>query len=147
MGQRMVRVNELVKRELSQILHTTFKTESVAISITDVEVAPDLRQAFVHVSVFGGPLKEREALRFLKKNTSELKRRLGKAIVLKYMPALFFRLDHSVARGVNLIQVIDEIEQEQTLRHEHEDFLIPPAPHDIDSQEEEDENPFSPPRP
>ena len=47
MGQRMARVSELVKREISEILHTRYQSESVYITVTGVTVSADLRNARV----------------------------------------------------------------------------------------------------
>ena len=51
MGQRVVRVNELVKREISHVLHTRHRAESVHISILGVDVSPNLRKAKVFAAV------------------------------------------------------------------------------------------------
>lgn len=112
----MVRVNELVKRELSHILHTDFRTESVYISITDVEVSPDLRNAFIYYSVFGDVVQERKATQFLHKIKSQLRRSVARSITLKYMPDFIFRLDHSIERGTNVLTQIEVIEAEQETR-------------------------------
>ena len=65
MGQRVVRVNELVNREISDVLHTRFQTEAVYITITEVEVSPDLRHARVYYSVIGKEDEIQRADQFL----------------------------------------------------------------------------------
>ncbi|PWU06579.1 MAG: 30S ribosome-binding factor RbfA [Verrucomicrobia bacterium] len=110
MGQRITRVNELVKREISLILHTQYRDETVYITITDVNVAPDLRTAQVFYSVLGDPIKTREAGQFFARYKTEIKRQLGKVVVLKYLPRLEFILDPSIERGIKLIDFMDELE-------------------------------------
>lgn len=110
MSQRITRVNELVKREISQILHTQYRDEAVYITVTDVSISPDLRTARVFYSVLGDPIKTREAGKFLAKYKTEIKRQLGKAITIKYLPHLEFVLDPSIERGIKLIDLMDELE-------------------------------------
>ena len=50
---RNIRVNELLRQELSLILHTRFKGETVAVTLTEVDVAPDHRTAHVYYTVIG----------------------------------------------------------------------------------------------
>lgn len=113
MGQRMVRVNMLIREELSKIIHTHYQQEAVAITVTDVDIAPDLRQARVFYSVVGGAEYERTAARFFKIHARELKQRLTKRIVLKYTPHLTFVLDRGMERGNKLMDIFDEIDTQQ----------------------------------
>ncbi|AWT59980.1 MAG: Ribosome-binding factor A [Candidatus Moanabacter tarae] len=108
MGQRMLRVSKLVKREISELLHTRYRSESVYITISDVEVSSDLRNARVYFSVVGDSERAASAGRFLKAESRELRRMLGKRIVLKYLPNLSFVYDKALERGVHLNALIDE---------------------------------------
>ena len=109
MGQRMVRVSELVKREISEILHTRYQSESVYITITDVRVSADLRNARVYYSVLGGEQESNSARTFLAREVREIRRIVGKRIVLKYLPALEFVYDESMERGAHLNFLIDQL--------------------------------------
>ncbi len=113
MSQRTVRVNELIKREVSDILHTRFRSESVYITITDVEVAPDLRRARVFYSVIGDEARVRESQVWLDGSREEIRRFLGRRIVLKFLPHLSFHNDPSIERGMNLINLLDELEENE----------------------------------
>ncbi len=109
MGQRMLRVSELVKREISDLLHTRYRSEATYITITDVNVSSDLRNARVYFSVIGDSEKAASAARFLTTESRELRRMLGKRIVLKYLPNLNFVYDESQERGAHLNALIDEL--------------------------------------
>ncbi len=111
MSQRTIRVNSLILQEISSIIHTRFKDSTVYVTINEVDIAPDLRNANVYYSVFGGADKEKAAKKFFHQNASEIRRMLGKRIVLKYLPHLFFSFDESSAKGVELINLMDEIEE------------------------------------
>ena len=112
MGQRIVRVCELVKREISDLLHTRYQTEAVHITITEVEVSPDLRHARVFYSVVGQDNHEKEAKSFLRRHASDIRHQIGKRIVLKYLPMLEFIPDDSIERGIRLNTLIDELDPE-----------------------------------
>lgn len=110
MSQRIIKVNAEVKRALSTILHTYYQAESVYISITDVDVAPDLRKARVYYSVFGDNIKKREAGQFFARFKHDIKQRLAKKITLKYHPHLEYILDRGPERGTQVTEIIDSLE-------------------------------------
>lgn len=120
MGQRITRVNELVKREISNIIHTHLRDEAVNITITDVDVAPDLRNARIYFSVFGDNIKLRQAISLLSKNKKEIKHLLGKVVTLKYLPHLEFIVDPSIKKGVELIEYMDEVDADNHQDNEDE---------------------------
>ncbi|MDB6168263.1 MAG: ribosome-binding factor [Verrucomicrobia bacterium] len=109
MSNRTLRVNELIQRELSAILRQRHQSEAVAITITEVRVAPDLRDARVFVSVVGDEDFVEQKLRWLRSRSRELHRELGRRIVLKYLPRFTYVLDQSVARSSRLLSLIDEV--------------------------------------
>lgn len=112
MTQRNIRVNELIKREISELLHTRFQQETVRITITDVRASPDHRKAMVFFSVLGDEVEARSAGRFLRNNAKEIRTLVGKRIVLKHLPHLQFKHDPSLARGMDILQKLDELDEE-----------------------------------
>lgn len=113
MSNRTLRVNELIQRELSDILRKRFQSESVAITITEVRVAPDLRDARVFVSVVGSEEVQEEKLRWLRGQAKVMREELGRRIVLKYMPRFEYVRDHSSEQGTRILQMMDEIERRE----------------------------------
>ena len=109
MSNRTLRVNELIQRELSDILRKRYQTEAVILTITGVEVAPDLRDGRVYVAVMGDAEVAKQKLRWLRSVAQELRTELGRRIVLKYMPKFVYTLDETTARGNRILQVLDEI--------------------------------------
>ena len=112
MGQRLTRVNELLKREISKLLHTTYKDEAVCITITEVSSSSDLRHAQVFYSVFGDRQQQREAGKFLSKRKQEIRYRVGDIVTLKYLPHLEFIFDASGERGSKIIDYMDQVDDE-----------------------------------
>jgi ribosome-binding factor A len=109
MSNRTIRVNELMQRELSDILRRRYQSEAVAITLTEVRVAPDLRDARVFVAVIGSEETAQARLRWLRSKAGELRHELGRRIVLKFLPKLEFVADHSAVRGSHLLQMIDKL--------------------------------------
>jgi len=115
MSNRMVRVNSLVMREISHIIHTEFQLESVAITITEVDIEPDLRAGKVYYSVFGDDNQIQEAKKFFKRYSGRIKFLMGNAIVLKYTPHLTYIYDDSLAKGADLLTYMEGVEQEDEI--------------------------------
>ncbi|MGH7997695.1 MAG: 30S ribosome-binding factor RbfA [Opitutaceae bacterium] len=110
MSQRTVRVNELVQRELSEILRRRYQAEAVAITIAEVRIAPDLREGRVFVSIVGDEPYAQERLRWLRRQAPVLREELGRRIVLKYLPKLDYVADRGVARGTRVLRLLDELD-------------------------------------
>ncbi|HXQ80690.1 MAG TPA: ribosome-binding factor A [Opitutaceae bacterium] len=111
MSNRIVRINELVQREVSDILRRRHAAEAVAMTITEVRVAPDLREGRIFVAVVGDPETVNERFRWLLGRAPEIRRELARRIVLKYMPHFTYVLDKSSARVARVLQALDEIER------------------------------------
>jgi ribosome-binding factor A len=114
MSNRTLRVNELLQRELSDILRKRYQSESVVITITEVRVAPDLRDARVFVSVVGSAELLEEKLRWLRSRARDIRDELGRRVVLKYMPRFQYVADHSIEQGTRVLQMLDEIGKTDT---------------------------------
>lgn len=110
MSNRTIRVNELVQREISDILRKRYQSESVAITISEVRVSPDLRDARVFVAVVGDEATAEEKLKWLRSKAADIREEVSRRIVLKYLPKFEYVLDKSAIRGARILQVLDEIE-------------------------------------
>ena len=115
MGQRNLRVNVLVQQEVSQLLHTRYQGETVYITISDVSISPDLRNGRVYYSVIGGEDEKKKAEKFFRQKAHDIRYHLGKRIVLKYLPHLRFVYDPSIARGGEMVDLIDQVAEEESL--------------------------------
>lgn len=97
-SQRQLRVGELIRRSLSQILSrgdiSDPDLDAVSITVGEVRVSPDLRQATVFVLPLGGKDVEL-ALEALDRNRREIRQIVTKAVQLKYSPNLKFLADTS----------------------------------------------------
>ncbi len=110
MSNRIVRINELVAREVSDILRRRYAAEAVAITIAEVRIAPDLRDGRVFVSIVGDAEAAAERFRWLQKRAPEIREELAQRIVLKFLPRLTYVLDKSSDRVARLLHALDQIE-------------------------------------
>lgn len=111
MSNRTLRVNVLLQRELSDILRKYYQAEAVSLTVTEVRVAPDLRDARVFVSIVGDDEHVADRLRWLRKQSAAIRRELSRRIVLKFLPKLTYVLDHSAERGTRIVQMLDDLEE------------------------------------
>lgn len=113
---RLVRVNELLKRVLADLLETLGYNEEQGkiISITRVDCASNLKTASVYVSILGAKNEEEEVriIRRLIERKSEIQSLMSKEVILKYTPVLHFVLDHSVADGDRVLDLLRHMEDE-----------------------------------
>lgn len=79
------------------------------VTVTRVEVAPDMRTATVHVSVMGGPAKQELALRGLASSAGFLQAQIAERIDTRYVPRLAFKLDGGVKHSLEIARVLDEV--------------------------------------
>ncbi len=114
MSNRTLRVNELVQREINDVLHTRWRSEAVAVTVTEVRVAPDLRDARVFVSIVGDEEQAEAKLRWLRGKAPEIRAEIARRIILKYLPKFEYLLDRSAVRGARILQVIDAVERPRT---------------------------------
>jgi ribosome-binding factor A len=110
MSKRVTRVNELLKREVSHVLHTRYQEAALGITILEVQTLATLRGAKVFYAVLGDEARIREAHTFLRSHAEEIRREVGKAIVLKFLPHLEFLRDDSVERGARVNALIDSLD-------------------------------------
>ena len=109
MKHRLLRVNELVKRELSAIIVREVTFESGIVTINHVDVTSDLKNAHVFVSVL--PLESgASVMSKLEAQRVALQTELARHVVLKYTPHLVFHLDDSIERGARVIEIMQELE-------------------------------------
>ena len=117
MKHRLLRVNELLKRELSALLMREMTFENLLVTVNQVDVTPDLKSAHVYVSVLGSEGRK-DVVPKLEANRAALQADLSKHVVLKYTPHLVFHLDDSIERGARVLEILQEIEHPPSAENE-----------------------------
>jgi ribosome-binding factor A len=110
MKHRLLRVNELLKRELSAIMTRELSFEGALVTLNQVDVTPDLKHAHAYVSVLGKEGEAAAAMAKLEENRAILQGALAKSVTLKYTPHLVFHLDDSIERGARVFEILQQIE-------------------------------------
>jgi ribosome-binding factor A len=100
-SQRQLRVGELIRRTLSDVLtrgevHDP-DLNRISITVGEVTTSPDLKIATAYVCALGGE-QNADIISLLSKNKYELRRAMSKNLSLKYAPDLRFRLDETFDR-------------------------------------------------
>ena len=100
-SQRQLRVGELIRRALSDILmqgtiHDP-DLNRISVTVSEVTTSPDLKIATAYVCPLGGQGGE-DLIALLAKNKSEIRRSISKKLTLKYTPDLRFRIDETFDR-------------------------------------------------
>jgi ribosome-binding factor A len=112
MSVRQQRVQELLKREIGEILRREFPiTQAGLLNVNEVIVSNDLQNATVYVGVVGTKEQKSKAASLLDTERKRLQQILGRAVVLKYTPALKFVIDDSIERGNRVLEIIDELDK------------------------------------
>ena len=107
---RLTRINELLMREVSDLLHTRYRDRSVSITITEVDITSDLRSARVYYSVLGDDKARNNAVKLLDEIKSELRAQVFKRVILKYTPSFSFHYDDSTVRGNRTLAILDDLQ-------------------------------------
>jgi ribosome-binding factor A len=108
-SQRAERVADQIQRELAQLLRDEVKDPRVGrVTITSVEVSPDLSHAKVRFSQLSGSEHARESEQALARTASFLRRELAHRLDLYSVPQLHFVYDDSIESGMRLSRLIDE---------------------------------------
>ena len=110
MSNRLLRVNELMQREISTHLHSRYSSESVGITISGVDVTGDLREAKVFFTTVGSSEDEvAKAKRLLRSKLAELRSMVAKNVVMRHVPLLTFHHDTSASRALRIEGLLDQI--------------------------------------
>jgi ribosome-binding factor A len=115
MSRRTERVNDLIRDELSEMLLREMNDPRLSglISITHVEVSPDLANARVFVSVMAGAEEQKQAMKALEAAGGFMHRELKKRLTIRKVPFLSFKLDTSIAEGAEVLSLLNKVHDER----------------------------------
>lgn len=113
-NNRMGRIDEEYRKELSQIISYDLKNPNVTgmISVTKVKVTTDLKYAKVYVSILNSK-NIKETMDGLKKSSVFIRSELAKRINLRNTPELIFEIDDSIEYGAKIDSILKEILPEE----------------------------------
>jgi ribosome-binding factor A len=115
MTHRIERVNNLIRREISELIQRQVKDPrlDVFVTITEVVTSPDLKHAKVFVSCISGKQEEQKILSVLTAASGFLRTELARNLTLRRIPELSFHWDDSIEHGDRILRLIDQVSSEQ----------------------------------
>lgn len=115
MTYRLERLNSQLREEISNLVQHHVKNPRLGtmVSITSVEVSPDLRYAKVNVSRLGTPDEKRATLAALASASGYIRHELGDRLKTRRIPELSFRLDETIEKANRVLRIIDRFSPEE----------------------------------
>jgi ribosome-binding factor A len=108
-SNRLERVNSEIQKEVALIINNELRDPQITsmIGVSEVDVAPDLANAKVYLSIYGGDAED--TLNRVKGAGSFIRGRLAKKIRLRIIPRLDFYLDNSQVYGQKIDELLNNI--------------------------------------
>jgi ribosome-binding factor A len=128
-SRRLEKAAEAIRGVVSMAILAELKDPRVRdVTVTHVEVSPDLRHAKVHVSVMGDETQQRLSLRGLQHAAGFLQAKIAERIEIRYTPRLTFLLDQGVKRSIAIAKILQEVlPKESPAEESDESQPAPPA--------------------
>jgi ribosome-binding factor A len=110
MAYRIERLNQLIRQEISELLHRQINDPRLGgfIAVTEVSTSLDLKYAKIFACRIGGVEEKQEILSALAGASGFLRKELAKRIKVRRIPELRFEWDDSIERGAHLLNLIDK---------------------------------------
>jgi len=110
-GNRVRRVEEMVQRVISEKLISEVDVPQVArITLVDVEMTPDLKQAKVFFSIMADTEQEKQVIfKGLVDQKKQFRMIVGRELDLKFTPELIFKIDETAERAARIEELIQHI--------------------------------------
>ena len=114
-SQRVQKVGETIQKEISALLLRGLKDPRIGfVTITAVEMTPDLHLARVYYSVIGDEAARRSSATGLKSSIPFIRAQLGKHLHMKYVPDLLFQYDTSIEYGNRIESLLRDLHTDES---------------------------------
>lgn len=115
MSRRTDRLSGLFRSELAQLIRSELRDPRIAemISITRVDVSPDLENARVYVSVLADEAQQADSLAALNRAAPFLRRQLLGRVHIRKVPVLHFEPDHTIEEGARMLDLMKKVAAER----------------------------------
>lgn len=109
-SRRAQKAAEAIREVVSMAILAELKDPRVRdVTVTYVEISPDLRHAKVHVSIMGDETKQRLSLNGLRSAAGFLQSKVAKRIDTRYTPKIDFYLDQGVKKSIEVARILREV--------------------------------------
>jgi len=115
MTRRSDRVAEAIRRLISETVHSKLRDPRIkgVVTITRVEITPDLRFAKIYYSVLGDEKKKSLVARGLDSAKNYIRKYIGDSLELRYTPDILFKFDKKVERSAKIDEILEKIHKEE----------------------------------
>ncbi len=114
-SRRQRQVAELLHEEISQLIQRNTRDPRLGfVTVTGVDVSPDLRNAKVYVTVLGDKEDQKSTLEGLASATGFFRYQLRQDLSLRHIPELKFQIDTSLEYGLHIEKLLDSIQEESS---------------------------------
>jgi ribosome-binding factor A len=121
--RRQARMSVEIRRILATIIQEHIKDPRIdlaSVSVTRVDVAQDISQARIYVSVLGDDEKQQDIMQVLQKARGFIRSELAHALQIRHAPEIEFRLDKSIEQGIKIATLLDNLSEKQEPNEQHE---------------------------
>jgi len=109
-SRRLLKAAEAIREVVSMSILTELRDPRIRdVTVTHVEMAPDMRTAKVHVSIMGNESRQNLALRSLQNAAGFLQQKINDRIDTRYTPRLQFILDKGVKNSIAVSRILSEV--------------------------------------
>jgi len=113
-GKRTHRVGQAIQMELSQLILTKVKDPRLGfVTLTHVDVSPDLKSARVFYTVMGDAKAKGDTQKVLERASGFLQRSVASVLNIKYTPKLLFKYDDSLDQGIEVDRVLRDLKKNE----------------------------------
>ncbi|NLN83832.1 MAG: 30S ribosome-binding factor RbfA [Firmicutes bacterium] len=110
MKQRALRISTVIKNVVSNLIQNEIRDPRIGfVSVSDVEVSGDLRLAKIYISPMGTDEEKQASMAGLESAKGMIRTAIGQAVKLKYTPEIQLIQDDSIARGSELLDLINKV--------------------------------------
>lgn len=109
-SRRLLKAAEAIREVVGMAILADLKDPRIRdVTVTRVEVSPDMRQARVHVSIMGDETRQNLSLRGLQSAAGFLQSKIAEQIDTRYTPRLLFVLDQGVKKSIEMARLLREV--------------------------------------
>ena len=109
-SRRVLKAAEAIREVVSMTILTDLRDPRVeGVTVTFVEVSPDMRQAKVHVSIMGSEAQQKLCLHGLRSSAGYIQSKISDRIDTRYTPKLQFVIDEGVKKSLAINQMLREL--------------------------------------
>jgi ribosome-binding factor A len=109
-SRRVLKAAEAIREVVGMAILADLKDPRIHdVTVTHVEVSPDMRQAKVYVSVMGNEQAQRLCLHGLQSAAGFLQQKVGKRIDTRYTPRIMFELDMGVKKSIAIAKLLEDV--------------------------------------